>query len=130
MLLRNLHRINIHPILIPPLLLTNLNIIPTHHPLPHNTILIERPILEPIAALPLHPIMGILILVPELNGDLIISKREELFTQLVVVLFVPLPGQKFDDLLRAGEEVVAVAPDAVGGVGFGDGYWVAVGLGG
>ena len=67
----------------------------------------------PITALPLHPIMRILVLIPELHGDLVIGEGEELFAQLVVVLFAPLPDQEVDDLFAAVDEPVAVAPDAV-----------------
>lgn len=117
MLLRNSHLIHIfHIICKPPSLLPNKDIIPTHLSLPHNALFIVRPILQAIAPLPLHPVVSILILVPELHGDLVVREGEELLAQTVVLLLVPLGGQELDDLFAAFQEDVAVAPDRVLGV--------------
>lgn len=59
--------------------LSNHDIIPTHHPLLHFPILVKRPMLDPIASLPFHFIHGILILIPELHGDSVVLEGEELF---------------------------------------------------
>lgn len=78
MLLPNLHPVDIHTVPKPPITLSNLYIIPAHHTLPHPAILREGPILQAIATLPLHPVVGILVLVPELDSDLVVAKSEEL----------------------------------------------------
>lgn len=72
---------------------TNLDIIPTHLPLPHLSILSKRPIFEAVAALPLHPVVCILELVPKLNGDSIVCKCEELLPQAIRFFFFPLLGE-------------------------------------
>ena len=66
MLLRNLHILHIHPIHIPPSL---------------NPLLRQRtPVaILPVAPLPFHPVMGILVLIPELHGDLVPREAEEFF---------------------------------------------------
>jgi hypothetical protein len=63
--------------------------------------------------------MGVLILVPELHGDLITIECEEFFAESVRFLLLPFRGQKGDDLLGAFDEQVAVTPDAVGRIAFG-----------
>ncbi|PPJ51943.1 hypothetical protein CBER1_09686 [Cercospora berteroae] len=120
MLLPNLHRINIDPLLGPPLLLLNFNIIPTHLPLPHDPLIIKRPILQAIAPLPLHPIILILILIPKLHRNTIFCKSEQFLSKLVVFHFSPFGCEEGDDLVCAAEESVAVSPDGVGGVGLRD----------
>jgi len=104
--------------------LLDLNIVTTHLSLAHLPILCKRPILETITPLPLHPIMRILILVPELDRDLILREREQLLAKSVVLLFLPFLGQKVFDCGGPGKEGVAVSPDAVGGVCLSDGFWV------
>jgi hypothetical protein len=116
--LGNVNGIDINAILEPALLLGDLNIISTHLPLAHDSILPERPVFESITALPLHAIMGILIFVPELDSDLVLSESEELLAQLVVLLLVPFPGQEFNDGFSAGEKFVPVTPDAIARVAF------------
>lgn len=44
----------------------DLDIITAHLTLAHLAIFRERPILETVTPLPLHPIVGVLILIPEL----------------------------------------------------------------
>ena len=75
-LFRDLDFINIHALLEPPLILGDLDIIPTHLPLPHTPILCKRPILQSITAFPLHLFMRVLILIPELDGDLVVGECE------------------------------------------------------
>lgn len=76
----NRHLINIDPIHKPPPLAVPISpqnqVIPGHHPLPHLPLLIERPILQPVAPFPLPPILTILILVPELHSDAVLCERE------------------------------------------------------
>lgn len=73
----------------------------------------KLPTFQPVATLPLHSIVGILIFIPELHCDFVVLEREELLTQLVAVLLAPLPGQEFLDRFGSGKELVAVTPDAV-----------------
>lgn len=73
--------------------------------------------------------MFVLVFVPELHGDLVIGERKQLFAKLVIVFFLPFLGEELDDLVGALDELVAVSPDGVGRVGFGDGLWVSVRFG-
>jgi hypothetical protein len=129
MSLPNVNSIHIHPVHEPPLLLRNLDIIPTHLSLPHLAISRESPVLKPIAPLPLHSIRAILVLVPELHRDLVVGESEELFAQAVGLFFRPLGCQEVFDGGGALQEVGAVAPDAVGGVGFGYSFGVSLSRG-
>ena len=121
MLLRDLDGILVDTVLEPPFSLLNNNIIAAHLPLAHATIICKRPVLEAITPLPL-PTRSILVLVPELDCDFIVGKGEELFPQDVMLLFLPFAGQELDNGCGAGEELVAIAPDAVRRVGFDDFY--------
>lgn len=126
MLRTNLHRIHIHALFEPALLGRNLHVVPAHLPLRVPPVGRKRPVLEPVAPLPLHPVVGVLVLVPELHRDLVAAflKAEQFFPQAVVVLLAPFLGQEVDDGRGAGEEAVAVAPDAVFRVRFGDEFGV------
>jgi len=128
MLIPNLDVVYTLPIHKPPLSLFNYHIIPTHLPLPHAAVGIKSPILETVAPLPLHAIVGVAILVPELGRYLIVVPREQLFAETVVLLFLPFLGQEFYDLGVAGDELVAVAPDAGFCVGFHDLLGVSGGM--
>lgn len=124
MRLVDMHSVHIHPIDKPPLLLRDLDIIPTHLSLPHPPVSRKSPVLKPVASLPLHSIRAILILIPELHGNLVVRESEELFAQAVGLLLHPLGCQEVLDSGGSLQEVGAVAPDAVGGVGFGYGLGV------
>lgn len=100
---------------------TEHDVIPAHHPLAHLARLpIKSPVLEAIAPLPAHAVIRILILVPELDCNAVVGEGKELLAEAVVALAGPFGGQKGNDGVGAGEEVVAVAPDAVNGVGLRD----------
>lgn len=118
--LPNRNILNIHSIDKPPPLPIPSNpkhhVIPRHHPLPHLTLTVKCPIFQTIAPLPLHPVLCILIFVPELHGDAVIGEGEQLFAETVGMLLFPLFGQKFDYGVGACEEGSTIAPDAVGGV--------------
>jgi len=134
MLLANVHRIDIYSVNEPSTLnslLRNRNaiailpqqdIITTHHSLAHLATVrgIISPILQPIASLPLHSIVRILILVPKLHGDLVVGEGEDLFAELVGLLLLPLGGQEGVDGGGALGEDAAVAPDGVGCVALDD----------
>lgn len=111
MLLGDLDRVHVDAVLEPPLLLADLDIVARHLSLTHTAILGEGPVLKAVAPLPLHLIVGVLILVPELHRDLVFVEREELLAQLVVVLFVPFPGEERYDLVSACDEPLTVSPD-------------------
>lgn len=75
--------------------------------------LIERPVLQPVAPLPLHLVLPVLILIPELHRDLVLPEREQLLAQSIVVLTRPLGREERDDGRVSAEKLVAVAPDAI-----------------
>ena len=79
MLLGYVHSIYVDAILEPALVFGDLDIIPTHLPLTHNTILAKGPVFQTITALPLHTIMGILVFVPKLDRDFVVTEGEKLF---------------------------------------------------
>lgn len=97
MLLTNVDGVNIYALAEPPLLFCDLDIVAAHLSLPHSAVCRKGPVLKPVTPLPFHPVVCILILVPELDGDLVIPEGEEFFAQPVVELFVPLGGQEADD---------------------------------
>ena len=43
------------------------------------------------------------------------------------MLLLPFPGQEGNDIGGAIEEPGTVAPDCIGGIGFGNGFWVTTG---
>lgn len=63
MLLGYLDRVDVHSVLEPSLVHSNLDVIAAHLPLPHTAVFREGPVLEAITALPLHLVVAILILV-------------------------------------------------------------------
>lgn len=83
MLLRDLDSIDIHSILEPALFDRDLNIITAHLPLAHAAIFRESPVFEAITTLPLHSIVAVLILIPELHCNLVVRKSEQLFAQTI-----------------------------------------------
>ena len=91
MFLGYVYSIDIDTILEPPLSFADLEIIATHLPFPHAAVLSKRPIFQAITALPLHLIVRVLILIPELHGDLVVLEGEQLFAELVILLLLPLP---------------------------------------
>lgn len=78
-------------------------VITAHHTLAHfPRFSIKSPILQSIAPLPTHSVSRVLVFIPELHGDAIITERKELLAQTVVVLSLPLSSQKRDNILGAG----------------------------
>ena len=113
MLFSNLHLIHVDPVDKPPPSLPNQQIVPTHHSLSHSPFRIKRPILKPIASLPQHPVFCVLILVPELHGDLTFAKRKQFFAKAVTLLAPPFLDEKLVDCGRSLEEGISVPPDRV-----------------
>lgn len=83
MLLRDINSIDINSVLEPTLLDGDLNIVPAHLPLAHAAIFRESPVFEAITTLPLHSIVAVLILIPELHCNLVVRKSEQLFAQTI-----------------------------------------------
>jgi hypothetical protein len=89
----------------------------------HEALVVELPELVAEAAPPLAG--GVVRLVDEADGHAVFSKAPEFLAQAVFVLASPLGGEELDDGVAAGDELVAVAPAAAGGVGEGDRVGVA-----
>lgn len=68
MLRSNVHSVDIHAILEPTLLLVDLDVVSTHLPLLHQSILVKGPILESIASPPLTII--VMKFIPKLDSNL------------------------------------------------------------
>ena len=75
-LLADFYRIHVNVICEPPLLLGKLKVVSAHLALHHAAVLREGPVFETIATLPLHTIVCVLELVPELYSDLIVLESE------------------------------------------------------
>ena len=121
MFLRYLDRIDIKVILEPPLVFGYQDIITTHLPFAHLSIFGERPVLQAIAPLPLHTIVCVLILIPELNSNLVVAECKELLSQTVALFFLPLSGQELDYGFATGQKLVPVSPYTIRGISLGDG---------
>ncbi len=61
--------------------------------------------------------MRVLILVPELDGNFVVLEREQLFAELVIILLLPLPGQKLFNFGSSVEKPPSVTPNRVGRIG-------------
>lgn len=72
--------------------------------------------------------MRVLVLVPELDGDLVVVEGKKLFAQPIAALFSPFLREEIDDGIGAREEGAAIAPDGVGSVCFCDGYGISMGM--
>jgi hypothetical protein len=73
----------------------------------HQAAVVELPQLVPVAA---EPLPGRIVpLVLEAYGHPVVTPQTR--AQYVVQLGLPLSGQELDDLLAAGDELVAVTPD-------------------
>lgn len=97
------------------------DVVGAHLSLPHLVrVPVKGPVLQTVRPLPLHAVVPVLVLVPELDGDLVVGEGEQLLAKTVVGLLFPLLGEELDDLLGPHEELVPVAPDRVGRVAVGD----------
>jgi hypothetical protein len=112
----NLHRVHVYALLEPSLGLANLDVVTTHLSLAHLAILGKSPVFESVTSRPLAR-LGVLELIPELDGDLVISKGKQFFAEAVFLLYRPFASQEVDDSLSPAEEVVSITPDTVRGVG-------------
>ncbi|KAL4781590.1 hypothetical protein BJX76DRAFT_335189 [Aspergillus varians] len=76
----NIHPINKSPPFTVPVRSKD-DIIAAHHPLAHLSCFpVEGPVFKAVAPLPLHGVVDILILVPELDRDTVIGEGEKLFS--------------------------------------------------
>lgn len=82
----------------------DLDIIAAHLPFAHLPIVGKGPVFETIAALPFQAIVGVLVLIPELDSNLVLGKSEQLLAQSVVLLFLPLLGQEVLNRCCTAEE--------------------------
>src|SRR3954469_2518922 len=82
---------------------------------PHQAVFVELPLLVAVGTIPLPGIVVPFIL--EAHGDAVLIERPEILDQAIVVLLRPFAGEEFDDRLAALEELGAVTPAAVLGVG-------------
>ena len=89
----------------------------------HVALLVKFPVLVAVGAKPVFRI--IVPFVGEADGDAISLKSPKLFDEAIVQFLVPLAGQEFNDGVASSQELGAVAPDAVDGVGEGDTLGVA-----
>jgi hypothetical protein len=66
---------------------------------PHQTIIIEPPILVAVGAIPISRV--VVPFVGEAHGDSIVRESPKLFDQTVVQFFCPLAREKGDDVLSS-----------------------------
>ena len=83
----------------------------------HVSLGVELPLLVAVAAPPLAARIAALVL--EANGDPVVRERPEVLPERIVQLAVPLAAEELDDRRTAGQELVAIAPLRVLGVGAG-----------
>src|ERR1700750_685583 len=84
-------------------------------PAAHVALVVELPLLVAVAAPPLA--RGVARLVLEAHGDAISGIRPEVLAQRIVELALPLAREERDDLLAPVDELAAVAPLRILGVG-------------
>lgn len=83
----------------------------------HEVLGVEFPLLVAVGAEPLA--LGIVVLVLEAHGGAVLMEAPQLLDEAVLVLVGPLADEEGPNGVAAGEELTAVAPAAVGGVGQG-----------
>src|SRR5262247_4301312 len=90
---------------------------------PHQGVLVELPVLVAIAA---KPVAGIVVpFICKAHGDPVVAERPHFLDQPIIELAIPFAREKRLDLRAALNELGAVAPDAVDGVGEGDAGGIA-----
>src|SRR5438552_2730195 len=90
---------------------------------PHQTVLVELPVLVAIAAKP--GAAGVVPLIGETHGNAVVAEGPDFLDQAVVKFALPLASQKFLDRLAALQKFRAVAPSAVARIGERDALRVA-----
>src|SRR5262245_9622803 len=100
---------------IPPLALADRQVVDARDAQPHQPLRVELPVLVAVAA---EPVPAVVVpLVREAHGDAVLAEGPQLLDQPVVELAVPLAPQEGLDRLAPGQELGAVPPAAVDGVG-------------
>src|SRR5260221_4238508 len=90
---------------------------------PHQAMRVELPILVTVAA---EPVSAVVVrLVGEAHGDAVARERQDLFDQAIVELPVPLARQERLDGLAPLQELGAISPAAVEGIGGCSDGWIA-----
>ncbi len=89
----------------------------------HEALGVEFLLLVAVGAEPLA--LGVVVLVLEAHGDAVFVEAPQLFDEAVLVLVGPRADEEGPDGVAAGEELTAVAPAAVGGIGQGHAVGVA-----
>src|ERR1700744_1246736 len=80
----------------------------------HQSLLVELPVLVPVAAIPVTTV--IVPLVGETDSDPIVAPSPELLDQPIVELAAPFTYQKSLDSVATLQKLRAIAPNAVDGV--------------
>jgi len=112
----NLHGIHINALLEPSLGLANLDVVTAHLSLAHLAIFGKSPVFESVTSHPLACI-GVLELIPELHGNLVVAKGKQFLAKTVFLFYLPFAGEELDDGFCPAEKVVSVTPDTIWGVG-------------
>src|SRR5262249_32503473 len=82
---------------------------------PHQAVLVELPVLVAIAA---KPVAGIVVpFICKAHGDPVVAERPHFLDQPIIKLAIPFARKKRLDLRPAVNELGAIAPDAVDGIG-------------
>src|SRR5688572_131173 len=81
----------------------------------HEPAIVELPVLVAVGAIPLAAIVTPFIRKP--NGNAVAVTRPKLFDEPIVDFLGPFAGQEVPYRFAAGQELGAVAPDAIGRVG-------------
>ena len=81
----------------------------------HDAVLVEFPVLVSVGAI---PVSGVVVaLVSKADCDACAVEGPELFDETIVEFAAPLSCEECDDLLAAADELCAVSPLAIDGVG-------------
>lgn len=112
----NLHRIHVYALFEPSLGLANLDVVTTHLSLAHLAILGKSPVFKTVTSRPLAR-LGMLELIPELNGNLVVTEGKQFFAEAVLLFYRPFASQEVDDGFGPAEEVISITPDTIRGVG-------------
>jgi len=88
----------------------------------HHASRIELPILVSVRAEPVAAV--VMPLISEAHGNSVVAEGPEFLDQAIIELLVPFTGEEGDDLRPPVDELRAVTPAAVFGVGQGDPFGV------
>jgi hypothetical protein len=89
----------------------------------HVAKFIKLPVLIPVSPIPLPGVVVEFVL--EADGDAVLGESPEGLLQAVIEFAIPFAPEEFDDLRPAMQELGAVTPLCVLGVGKRDALWIA-----